>query len=125
MDETRKKTVLVVDDNDLNLKLIRSILMTTPYNILEAVDAETGIEKARKHQPDMILMDIQLPGMDGVSATKILREDTKRKPIPILAITGNTNITDEMKSYFNDYIFKPFDIKEFIKKLDLYLKGTP
>lgn len=125
MDETGKKTVLVVDDNELNLKLIRSIFTITPYSIIEAVDAETGIEMALMHKPDMILMDIQLPRMDGVSATKILREDTKMKSIPILAITGDTNITIEMKSCFNDFIFKPIDLKDFLKKLDHYLKETP
>jgi two-component system, cell cycle response regulator DivK len=125
MDKTGKKTVLVVDDNEMNLKLFRSILKITPYSILEAMDAKTGIEMARTHQPDMILMDIQLPGMDGFSATKILREDTRMKSIPILAITGNTNIPDEMKSYFNDFVFKPFNLKNFIEKLDHYLKETP
>ncbi len=125
MDETGKKTVLVVDDNELNLKLIRSIFTITPYSYIEAVDAGTGIGMAIMHKPEMIIMDSQLPRMDGVSATKILREDTKMKSIPILAITGDTNITIEMKSCFNDFIFKPIDLKDFLKKLDHYLKETP
>jgi CheY-like chemotaxis protein len=122
MDETGKKIILVVDDNEMNLKLFRSIIMITQYGILEAMDAKTGIEMAHTHNPDLILMDIQLPGMDGVTATRILREDPKIKSIPILAITGNTNITHEMESCFNDFIFKPFNLKDFVNKLDHYLK---
>jgi len=122
MESKVKKTVLVVDDNELNLKLFRSIIMITPYSIIEALDAETGIEMARTQKPDLILMDIQLPRMDGVTATKILREDPSMKSVPILAITGNTNISDEMETCFDDYILKPFDLKKFIEKLDHYLK---
>jgi len=125
MDSTAKKVVLAVDDNELNLKLFRSIISITDYSIIEALDAETGIEMARRHRPDLILMDIQLPRMDGVTATRILREDPAMKSVPILAITGNTTISDEMKSCFDDYIFKPFDLKKFIAKLDHYLKRLP
>jgi CheY-like chemotaxis protein len=122
MEATGKKTILVVDDNAMNLKLFRSIIQLTDYRLIEALDAETGIELARGHSPDLILMDIHLPGMDGVAATKILREDPALMSIPVLAITGNIHVTEEMTSCFNDYIFKPFDLKEFIKKLDHYLK---
>ena len=65
----RNKTVLIIEDNELNMKLVRSMLQLGHYQILEAGNAETGIKIAQKHLPDLILMDIQLPGMDGLHAT--------------------------------------------------------
>ena len=69
------KTILVIEDNELNMKLVRSLLKMKNYTILEAPDAETGIKLAREKNPDLVLMDIQLPGMDGLTATKILKSE--------------------------------------------------
>ena len=82
------ETILVVEDNELNMKLVRSLLRLGKYRILEATDAETGIEMARADPPDLILMDIQLPGMDGLSATRMIKEDQALKEVPVVALTS-------------------------------------
>ena len=64
------ETVLVIEDNEMNMKLVGSLLQLGKYSVLEAIDAENGIQLAREHHPDLILMDIQLPGMDGLTATR-------------------------------------------------------
>ena len=70
-----QKSILVIEDNELNMKLVRSLLQIGKYNVLEAVNAEIGIQLARENLPDLVLMDIQLPGMDGLTATRIIKED--------------------------------------------------
>ena len=84
----RKITVLIIEDNELNMKLVRSMLNLAHYQVLEAKDAEDGILLAREHSPDLIPMDIQLPGMDGLDATKILKNDPILKHIPVVALTS-------------------------------------
>ena len=69
------KTILVIEDNKLNMKLVNGLVKIGKYRMLEAEDAESGIELIREQRPDLVLMDIQLPGMDGLSATKIIKED--------------------------------------------------
>jgi CheY-like chemotaxis protein len=86
------KTVLVVEDNELNMKLVRSLLKIRNYGVLEAVDAETGIQFTRKHQPDLVLMDVQLPGIDGLKATQIIKGDPALKDIPVVALTSYASL---------------------------------
>lgn len=81
-------TILVIEDNELNMELFRDLLKIGKYRVLEAVDAETGILLAREHHPDLILMDIQLPGMDGLSASRLINEDGALADIPIVALTS-------------------------------------
>ena len=92
------KTILVIEDNEMNMKLMRTVLQLGKYRILEAGDAETGLALIRRERPDLILMDIQLPGMDGLSATKIIKSDQKLKDIPIFAVTGMGMDGDEEKA---------------------------
>ena len=73
------ETILVIEDNDLNMKLVTSLLDIGKYRVLAAEDAESGMQVARENHPDLILMDIQLPGMDGLTATKILKADQNCK----------------------------------------------
>jgi CheY-like chemotaxis protein len=111
-----KKKVLVIEDNALNLKLVRSLLMLEDYQVVEADNAETGIELAKEQQPDLILMDIQLPGMDGLSATRELKTDPEVKGIPVIALTAYAMLGDEQKALEAGcvgYISKPLDTKEF------------
>jgi len=75
------KTILVIEDNKLNMKLVNGLVKIGKYRMLEAEDAESGIELIREQRPDLVLMDIQLPGMDGLSATKIIKEDSDLKDI--------------------------------------------
>jgi CheY-like chemotaxis protein len=118
------KRVLVIEDNALNMKLVRSLLGLGKYTILEAEDAERGIQMAIEYKPDLILMDIQLPGMDGLDATSIIKADPALRNIPVIALTSYAMDGDEkraIKAGCNDYITKPIDTKAFLKILDHYL----
>jgi CheY-like chemotaxis protein len=92
------RNILVIEDNKLNMKLMRGIFQLGEYQIIEALDAETGIRLAREHHPFLILMDIQLPGMDGLAATQIIKSDPELKDIPVLALTGFAMQGDEEKA---------------------------
>ena len=114
------KTILVIEDNEMNMKLMRAVLKTGHYRMLEAMDAETGLRLVREHHPDLILMDIQLPGMDGLSATKIIKADPDLKDIPIFALTGFAMESDKEKASdigFAGYIVKPFSVKGLLATL--------
>jgi CheY-like chemotaxis protein len=120
-------TILVIEDNELNLKLVNSLLKMGDFNILEAKDAETGIQLARKHLPDLVLMDIQLPGMDGLSATRVLMSDNELKDIPVVALTSYAMQGDEHKAQeagCRGYITKPIDTRNFLKAVNKYLYRT-
>jgi CheY-like chemotaxis protein len=119
------KTVLVIEDNELNMKLVRSMLQLRHYQVLEAEDAETGIQIAREHLPDIILMDIQLPGMDGLEATRIIRKDPVLSNIPVMALTSYAMQGDEQKAISAGcagYIAKPIDTRTFLDNLAGYLE---
>ena len=119
-----EEKVLIIEDNELNRKLITSLLHLKNYQVLEAEDAETGIEMARKFVPDLILMDIQLPGMDGLTATRVLKNDIDLKNIPIVAVTSYAISGDEDKAIAAGcvgYITKPIETREFIKSISEYI----
>jgi CheY-like chemotaxis protein len=118
------KTILVVEDNELNMKLVKGLIKIGKYRMLEAIDAESGIEKIREQRPDLVLMDIQLPGMDGLSATKIVKEDPSLKDIPIVALTSYAMQGDEEKALeagCTGYIAKPIDTRKFLETISKYL----
>ena len=107
------RTILVIEDNQLNMKLMRGIFKLGNYQIIEAFDAESGISLAREHMPFLILMDIQLPGMDGLDATRIIKADPLLKDIPVVALTGFAMQGDEEKalaSGCDGYITKPVQV---------------
>jgi len=117
------KTILVVEDNEMNMKLMRAVLQKDNYRILEAKDAETGISLAREQHPDLILMDIQLPGMDGLSASQIIKNDPDLKDTPIFALTGLAMESDKAKALdigLVGYIVKPFSVKVFLETIANY-----
>jgi two-component system cell cycle response regulator len=120
-----ERVVLVVEDNPLNMKLIRSLLQMGKYRVLEARDAETGLALAQQSRPDLILMDIQLPGMDGLEATRILKEDPGLREIPVLALTAHAMAGDEQKALeagCGGYITKPVDTRNFLKNLEPFTR---
>ena len=82
------KTILIVEDNDLNMKLFHALLETRGYNVLQARDGMEGLRLAREHHPDLIIMDIQLPGVSGLVVAKSIKDDEKLKDIPIIAVTA-------------------------------------
>jgi CheY-like chemotaxis protein len=124
-DGNDKDTVLVIEDNELNMKLVRNLLKLRNLRMIEAVSAEEGIEMARLHKPDMILMDIQLPGMDGLAATKIIKQDAELMNIPVVALTSYAMQGDEENALgagCSGYISKPIDTKTFIETISRYLR---
>ena len=111
------QTILVVEDDELNLKLVRTLLQLEHYRVLEAKNAESGILLARENKPDLILMDIQLPGMNGIEATRIIKEDVNLASIPLIAISSyamKKDIDSAMEAGCGGYITKPIDTKSFI-----------
>ena len=115
-----EKVILIVEDDPKNLKLFRDLLQVSGYTTLEATDGKQGVELAREKKPDLILMDIQMPVMDGLEATKLLKNNDVTKDIPIVALTAYAMQGDEEKmreAGFDGYISKPIDVKGFLKKI--------
>ena len=112
--------ILIVEDNEKNLKLVRDLLQVSGYRTLESETAEEGIIIARESQPSLILMDIQLPGMNGIEALKVLRADPITQKIPVIAVTASV-MTEDSKNIiaagFNSYQRKPIEIKGFLDEV--------
>ena len=123
---TRMGTLLYVEDNPANLELVKQIIARHPnIRLLTAVNGSSGIEIARESQPDVILMDINLPDISGVEALKILRGDSATKHIPIIALSANAmprDIEKGLEAGFYRYLTKPINIKEFMDTLSLALE---
>jgi CheY-like chemotaxis protein len=118
------KKLLVVEDNEQNRVLMRDILTYNGYEVLEAKDGRDGVEIAKKEIPDLILMDIQMPIMDGFKATRLLKETPETKGIKIIGITSFAMRGDREKilqAGMDDYISKPINVKEFIEIIKRYL----
>jgi two-component system, cell cycle response regulator DivK len=113
----RMATILIVEDNDTNMKLSTFLLESADYSVLAAVDAEAGLALARSASPDLILMDVQLPGMDGLQATALLKADVATRDIPVIALTALAMKGDEERiraAGCDGYIAKPLDYKDFL-----------
>src|SRR5438105_9119568 len=109
--------VLVVEDNPANMTLSTFLLESAGHSVLKATDAETGVALARAEQPALILMDIQLPGMDGLRATALLKGDAATKDIPVIALTALAMKGDEERiraAGCDAYIAKPLSYKDFL-----------
>ncbi len=118
------KTVLVVEDNDLNMKLFHDLLEAHGYNILQTKDGMEALQLARKHHPDLILMDIQLPEVSGLEVTKWLKEDEKLKSIPVIAVTAFAMKGDEEKireGGCEAYIAKPISVTNFLQTVERFI----
>jgi two-component system cell cycle response regulator DivK len=111
------KLILIVEDNEKNLKLVRDVLQVKGFATVEAGTAEDGIKLAAERKPDLILMDIQLPGMNGIDALKVLRADPATAAIPVVAVTASVMQQDRTlitEAGFDGYIGKPINVKEFL-----------
>jgi len=118
------KLVLIVDDEPKNVTLVRDILQVKGYETNEAVDGKQGVDLAKETIPDLILMDIQMPEMDGIEATGILKTDEATKHIPILALSSYAMMGDKeriLKAGCDAYMSKPLNIKEFLSKVAEFL----
>ncbi len=118
--------ILSIEDNVKNLKLIRDLLQFHGYPTLEAETGEAGVELARERHPALILMDVQLPGMDGRAALKVLKADAHTRHIPIIALTAYAMKGDReglLAEGFDGYMAKPIEIKELPKVVERHLHG--
>ena len=118
------KTVMIVEDNELNMKLFNDLLESRGYSIIQTRNGMEAIGLARAHHPDLILMDIQLPGMDGFAATAILKRDPATAAIPVIALTSMAMKQDEEKSQAagcDAYIAKPLRYQELYAAIDTLL----
>lgn len=109
--------ILIVEDNPANMTLAKFLLQSAGHEVLGATDAETGVALAREQQPDLVLMDIQLPGMDGLQATALLKNDPSTSAIPVIALTALAMKGDEERiraAGCDGYIAKPLAYKEFL-----------
>ncbi|MFQ5600946.1 MAG: response regulator [Candidatus Krumholzibacteriia bacterium] len=95
----RMLRVLLVEDDELNMELLHTVLEASGFDVLTAADARAGVELARREQPDVVLMDLQLPEMDGLEATRVLRKDPKTSHIPVIAVTAHVKKDDEKRSF--------------------------
>jgi two-component system cell cycle response regulator DivK len=111
------KTVLIVEDNEKNMKLARDVLQAKGYATLEAVTGTDGVRLAREQLPDLVLMDIQLPDIDGIEAFQRIRADPAAAAIPVVAITASVTPTDRSRitqAGFDAFLGKPIEVKEFV-----------
>ncbi|MCU0498458.1 MAG: response regulator [Anaerolineae bacterium] len=118
------KRILVVEDNRDNMTLIVDVLSSFDYDVLQATDGEQGVELAKNEKPDLILMDLSLPRMDGWEATRVLKADPAIHQIPIIALTAHAMVGDKeraLEAGCDDYLSKPIDLPELAKKLMQYL----
>jgi two-component system, cell cycle response regulator DivK len=118
--------ILVVEDNDRNLKLVRDVLEYVGYDVRVARTAEDGIALAVKEPPDLVLMDLQLPGIDGMEALRRLRENPRTADIPVVAVTAQAMKQDRervLEAGFNGYIEKPISVRAFPDQVRSFLSG--
>lgn len=117
--------VLVIEDEPLNMELILELLATKGFTVHGAVDGEDAIRKTEKEVYNLIIMDIALPGMNGVEATRIIKSKPEYKDVPVIALTAYAMKGDKerfLADGFDDYISKPLDVVDFMIKLDKYSK---
>ncbi|HUL96026.1 MAG TPA: response regulator [Usitatibacter sp.] len=116
-----KPIVLLVEDNERNRKLVRTILEFRGYEVVECEDGEPSLDLARKHRPAVVLMDIELPKMDGITALKRLQADPETSAIPVIAVTASVTPSERERvaaAGFSAYIAKPIDVATFGEQVD-------
>ncbi len=118
--------VLIVEDNEKNMKLARDILQAKGFKTVEAVTGEEGVKLAKEKKPDLVLMDIQLPGISGIDAFKQLRADVNTARIPVIALTASVTPTDRSQitaAGFDAFVSKPINLKEFVATVKRLVEG--
>jgi two-component system, cell cycle response regulator DivK len=123
------KVVLIVEDNDKNMKLVRDVLQAKGYATIEAVNGEDGVRLARERNPDLVLMDIRLPGISGIEALAALRADPKTSSIPVVALTASVTPTDRThitQAGFDAFLAKPMVLRELVETVKCLVEsGRP
>jgi len=116
--------ILIVEDNPRNMKLVRDVLQVKGHTTLEATTGEAGVALASEHKPDLILMDIQLPGINGIEALGVLRGQPETAAIPVIAVTASVMQQDRKlitEAGFNGYVGKPISLVEFLETVSAAL----
>ena len=117
-------TILIVEDNEKNMKLVRDILQHQGHTTLEAATGNDGVRLAQEHRPDLILMDIQLPDIDGIAALRQIRAQPKLDATPVIAVSASVMPDEQQKvvsSGFDAFITKPIDLKRFRETVQRFL----
>ena len=118
------KTILYVEDNEVNRRIVRDLLRRTSYRLLEASDGESGMAIARQERPDLILMDLQLPDISGFDAVRQLKDNAETRPIPIVAVTAFAMVGDERKALTcgcDAYLAKPILLRDFLDLVEKFI----
>ena len=121
-------TILIIEDNELNRDMLSRRLARKGYEVLLAVDGETGLARAASEKPDLILMDMSLPVIDGWEATRVLKSDDRLRTIPVIALTAHAMATDRDKALAagcDDYDTKPIELPRLLAKIDALLSAAP
>jgi len=119
--------ILIIEDNEKNRKLCRDVLQVKGFRTIESETAEDGLKLVAEQMPDLILMDIQLPGMDGITAMKQLKADSRTAKIPVIAITASAmtnNRTAMLGQGFDGYQTKPISLKEFLGEVERVIQAS-
>ena len=121
------KRILVIEDQEDNRRIVRDLLTSVGYEIIEAVTGEEGVTAAASHVPDLILMDIQLPGLDGYDTTRRIKANPALRHIPIIAVTSYALSGDDVKAFAagcNGYVSKPFSPRALLVKIREFLQDA-
>ena len=117
--------ILVIEDNEVNAEIVVAMLESAHYKVHVAGDAETGIELCRSIKPDLVLMDIQLPGMDGLSATRIIKSDKEMQNVPVVAVSAyamESDVKMALEAGCSEFISKPFGLRACLDCVAKYVK---
>jgi two-component system, cell cycle response regulator DivK len=120
------RRILVVEDNPLNLKLVRDVLQVAGYHVVEAQSGEEGLRIAKEDPPDLVLMDLQLPGIDGTETLRRLREGTLGPDVPVVAVTALAMVEDRERAAragFDGYVEKPISVRALPGQIEAFLNG--
>jgi two-component system cell cycle response regulator DivK len=120
------RRILVVEDNPLNLKLVRDVLQFAGYDVIEAQSGEEGLRVAEEDSPDLVLMDLQLPGIDGTETLRRLRRGPLRRDVPVVAVTAFAMAEDRERASlagFDGYVEKPISVRELPGQIEAFLDG--
>jgi two-component system cell cycle response regulator DivK len=120
------RQVVVVEDNERNMKLFREVLESSGYRTLEAETGERAVALTTEHRPDLVLMDIHLPDIDGIEALRILRADERTSSVPVLALTAQAMEGDRerfLAAGFDGYLSKPVNIADLLDAVRRYCEG--
>jgi two-component system, cell cycle response regulator DivK len=119
--------ILIVEDNEKNMKLVRDVLQFKGYETIEAVTGTDGVRLAKERKPDLVLMDIQLPDIDGITALAQIRADGETRKIPVIAVSASVMPDDQQRivaSGFDAYVTKPINVRNFIETVERFV-GKP